>query len=293
MYFKVHKASALNGPLVMSVLPQLRKDLEQLASMADPYPAYAEITRNTARPLKVPSTMVPSEFHTLCTGQNLRWETMGLALIISGSIAQFSSPDAPIFDLGNGRMIDRDEFIEDTMHVSNDCINLCQVHGAVNDIMVWLIYANLLVTSNFYGDNYHGVWRRMGDTVSALYAEGIHCEDSDEPFFLREQRRRMYAAVYRSDKCLAVFFGRPPMMSWRYSDRKEPLDIDDEIMASDDPVLLNEALSKLDSEGWNTEGRISAISWIKLRFRMAKVKERFLQLSLAGDKNCDMTDKIQ
>ncbi|KAF1949601.1 hypothetical protein CC80DRAFT_255780 [Byssothecium circinans] len=295
MYFQINMASALIGPLITSALPQLRKDLQQLASVAhDPYPAYAEITRNSAQPLKVPSTMLPSEFHTLFTGQNLRWETLGLVMILAASNAQFSSPDDPIFNLEDGGRIDKDTFIEDMIHASNDCINLCQIHGAVNDIMVCLLYTNMFVKSNLYGDNYHGVWRRLADTISALYAEGIHCEESfDEPVFLREARRRIYAAAYRSDKSLADFFGRPPMMNWRYSDRKPPLDLEDHVVNCDDPETLNMALSKLDADGWNTEGKILSVSWIRLRAQMSVAKERFLEISLAGRGVGDLTQEIE
>lgn len=152
-YFKINKAPALIGPLVTSAFSQLRQDVQQLASLDDPYAAYAEITRNSARPLKVPPTMLPSEFHTLYTGQNLRWEALGLIMILAASSAQFTSPDDPMFVLDNGSRIDKDKFIEEMIHSSNDCISLCQVHGAVNDIMVWLLYNSMLVKSNFYGDN--------------------------------------------------------------------------------------------------------------------------------------------
>ncbi|KAF2474541.1 uncharacterized protein BDR25DRAFT_109618 [Lindgomyces ingoldianus] len=294
MYF-INNGPALVGPLIVSALPQLRKDLEQLSvTRNDSFAAYAEITRNTARPFKVPASMSPSEFHTLYTGQNLRWETLGLIFIVAGSNAQFTSPDHPVFTLESGRKINKDEFIEDMIQASNDCINLCQVHGAVNDIMVWLMYQNMLVTSNFYGDNYHGVWRRIADCVSSLYAQGIHCEENYEiPFFLRESRRRMYAATYKSDKTLATFFGRPPMMAWRYSDRKLPLDLDDDIIATDDTELLNNALSRLDSDGWNTEGKIWASSWIRLRFQLSMFRERVLELSLSGRTDGDVAQKLQ
>ncbi|KAF2185061.1 hypothetical protein K469DRAFT_726933 [Zopfia rhizophila CBS 207.26] len=294
MYFSANKASALVGPLIMSALPQLRIDLEQLSVTGnDPSAAYAEITGNTARPFKVPSSMLASEFHTLFTGSNLRWETLGLILIVAGSNAQFTSPDHSVFTLESGRKIDKDEFIEDMIQTSNDCINLCQVHGAVNDLMVWMMHQNMLVTSNFYGDNYHGVWRRMGDCVSSLYAEGIHCEETfDVPFFLRESRRRIYAATYKSDKTLATFFGRPPMMAGRYSNRKLPLDIDDNMITTSDPEVLNEVLSKLDSDGWNTEGRIWASSWIRLRCQLSVYKERVLELSLAGQTDGDVSGKL-
>jgi hypothetical protein len=97
--------------------------------------------------------MRPSEFHTLFTGNNLRWETLGLIMTVAGFNAQFTSPNDPMFTLDDGTTLDRDTVIEDIIHATNDCIAICQAHGAVNDIMVWLIYNNMLVVSNFYGDN--------------------------------------------------------------------------------------------------------------------------------------------
>ena len=138
----------------------------------------------------------------------------------------------------------------------------------------------------------------MGDTISALHAEGIHCENaivspSDEPIFLRESRRRIYAAVYRSDKSLADFFGRPPMIHRRYSDRGLPLDVDDNIIASDDQALVNDAIAKLDPDGWATDSQIRPASWIRLRVRLGHVKERFLEASLAGKKDEFILEEIE
>lgn len=139
----------------------------------------------------------------------------------------------------------------------------------------------------------------MGDSVSALYACGMHCEGdftgdvNGEPFFLRESRRRIYSAVYRSDKTLAMFFGRPPMMGWRYSDRKQLLDISDQAVASDDSALLNEELSTLDGAGWNTRGRLHPASFVRLRCQYAVFKERLLEQSLAGEKDSDVIKNLQ
>jgi hypothetical protein len=134
----------------------------------------------------------------------------------------------------------------------------------------------------------HGTWRRLGETVSALYATGMHCESesaNNEPIFLREARRRTHAAIYRYDKMLATFFGRPPMMAWRYSDRRQLLDISDDAVTADDPEILNEAISKLDSAGWSTEGKIQSSSFLRLRGQFAVFKERLLEQSLAGEKD--------
>jgi hypothetical protein len=153
-YFDQRITSAYVGPLILSLLPQLRTDLEQLnAPGSESAQMYHDMTKNTAKPLTVPPNMLPSEFHILVTGNNLRWETLGLILCIAASNAQYTAPQDPIFTLEDGTRLDKDEYIEDMIQASNDCITLCQVHGAVNDIMVWLVYASVFVISNFYGDN--------------------------------------------------------------------------------------------------------------------------------------------
>lgn len=154
VFFEISHVSPLIGPLITSALPQLRRDIDYIASQShNPYPLLAEITKNSCQPLKVPPTMLPSEFYTLWTGPNLRWEALGLILTLAASCAQFSFAGDSIFTLENGDRVDKEEFVEDIIHSTNDCIHLCQIHGAVNDIMVWLLYTNMLVQSNFYGDN--------------------------------------------------------------------------------------------------------------------------------------------
>jgi hypothetical protein len=132
--------------------------------------------------------------------------------------------------------------------------------------------------------------------ISALFATGMHCESESaksEPIFLRELRRKVHACVYRTDKTLAVFFGRPPLMFWRYSDRRMPLDISDEVLCSDDLDVLNQAISRLDSAGWNTDGRTYPASIARIRCQQAVCKERLLEQSLAGEKDSDVVGNLQ
>jgi hypothetical protein len=71
------------------------------------------------------------------------------------------------------------------------------------------------------------------------------------------------------------------MMGWRYSDRKMLLDISDEATVSEDPEVLNAELDKLDTAGWNTEGKIHPASFGRLRCQLAVFKERFLEQSVS------------
>jgi hypothetical protein len=166
-YFKHRLSSAFVGPLIFTLIPQLRADLEQLnAPSSNLAQLYLDMTKNTAKPLITPPDMLPSEFHTLVTGKNLRWETLGLIISIAASNAQYSSPDDPMFTLEDGSKLDKDEFTEDMIQASNDCITLCQAHGAVNDIMVWLLVGNMHVISNLYGDN-----RKYASIPAHFFAE--------------------------------------------------------------------------------------------------------------------------
>ncbi|KAL5122023.1 hypothetical protein ACEQ8H_000239 [Pleosporales sp. CAS-2024a] len=254
------------------------------------------MTRNTAKPLKISPTMLPSEFHTTLTGEDLRWETIGLALVLTAAHAQHIHADDSLFKLRDGTKLDKNDFIEDMIQATNDCITLCQTHGAVSDLMVWLLTCNMQLISAHYGDNYHGTYRRMGEIITAMYAVGMHCESEaagSEPIFLRESRRRMHACVYRYDKIMALFLGRPPMMTWRYSDRRMLLDLSDEDVCSDDPEVLNEAIMGLSIEGWNNHGKIYPASYFRLRCQHAVYKERLLEQSLAGEKDSDVVNNLQ
>jgi hypothetical protein len=83
------------------------------------------------------------------------------------------------------------------------------------------------------------------------------------------------------------------MIHQRYSDRPLPLDIDDEIITSDNHAMLNEVISKLDEDGWAVDGQIRPASWIRLRAALGRVKERFLEASLAGKKDVFMIQEIE
>lgn len=82
-------------------------------------------------------------------------------------------------------------------------------------------------------------------------------------------------------------------MGWRYSDRKMPLDISDQAVVTEDVAVLNTELSKLDSAGWNTEKYLNSATFIRMRCQFAVFKERFLEQSLAGEKDSDVVRNIK
>ena len=83
------------------------------------------------------------------------------------------------------------------------------------------------------------------------------------------------------------------MIGWRYSDRKQLLDVSDNVIVSEDPEVINKALSRLDGNGWNTDGHIHPSTCIRLRCQHAVFKERLLEQSLSGEKDSDITDNMR
>jgi hypothetical protein len=83
------------------------------------------------------------------------------------------------------------------------------------------------------------------------------------------------------------------MMIWRYSDRRLPLDLSDEVLTSDDPDVFNDAVSRLNPAGWNTQGKIYPASFVRLRCQHAVYKERLLEQSLAGEKDNSVVSNLE
>lgn len=132
----------------------MHRDVEYIASHSEEsHSLLAKVTKDSSMPLKVPPNMLLLEFHRLFTGPNLRWEALGLVMSLAASCAQRSPSNYSLFVHGKGNRVNKDELVKDMIHATNDCITLCQVHGAVNDIVVWLLYNNMLLQSNWYGYN--------------------------------------------------------------------------------------------------------------------------------------------
>lgn len=99
------------------------------------------------------------------------------------------------------------------------------------------------------------------------------------PEFLLETRRRQFAEAYQLDKSLATFLGRPPRLPWRYADCRMPLDISDDVLASDHMVLEYPS-DLIDENGWSRQVVAQRSSWIRVRFIISTFRDEILEVSL-------------
>lgn len=139
----------------------------------------------------------------------------------------------------------------------------------------------------------YDAWRRLGDLVATIYAAGLHqdTDDSDNcPFFLRQWRRGLFASAFFMDKSIATFVGRPPLMNYRYCTLTAPLDLaDDVLIVGGDTV--NQAISELDSAGWDTRGVKNRMSPVRLRYQLAIFREQTLEIALGTHPQRDLIRK--
>lgn len=94
----------------------------------------------------------------------------------------------------------------------------------------------------------------------------------------------MFVSVYSRDKQTAAFLGRPPRLSCRYCKMEMPLDLSDAQVCMEG-AELEAALATLDADGWSTTGDLKRVTWIRVWFGEARIREEILEVALGSDDN--------
>ncbi|KAL3453951.1 hypothetical protein BJX65DRAFT_80567 [Aspergillus insuetus] len=295
-FYAGHLMAAISNIIMEAILQSLRRVLdsldpgENLESQLQNL-AY-QIFRSSAHPLTAHSSMTVEEYCASFTGENLRWEAVGIVLATSG-IALLSSsesdpdlvkvaPDAQARDLLQAQVIE----------ASSICLGFCDTSTSVNELLGFFQYNDMLLRTQYYGDTSYLAWRRLGGLTATIYAAGLHQESTralDCPAFLHQWRKGCFASAFYADKCLSTFVGRPPFINYRYCSLSPPLDLSDEDLIAGGE-RLSQAISKLDAAGWNPQGNDLRVSMKRLRFLLAVLREQALEIALG---TFDETDTLQ
>ncbi|PYH92418.1 hypothetical protein BO71DRAFT_457457 [Aspergillus ellipticus CBS 707.79] len=270
-HYILSQSTVTPAPFILSALDEMPTQLRQVSVMA--------VLQNTSHPLIISPDLEGKRFHGLYTGPRLRLEIIGVLCAIAGQASHFALAHDQF--LGEGRAVRREQFQKRMMAASESVIQICRLLTPTNDLTVWVLHQNVLLSGLVHGDSSCGVWHRLGDLSTCIFELGIHRETGNIPIFLRETRRRAFAVAYQLDKSIATFLGRPPRISHRHSDCKLPLDIDEECLAADS-AHIQLALRALDEDGWNSrlDGVYQRSSWIRVRFLISTFREEILELSL-------------
>jgi len=132
--------------------------------------------KNSSKPLKLPPNMNFRQYHTLFTGENLRWEAVGMLFTAVGlSASTMLATDATLV-VTKTASIDKRGLAHRMLEASDASIAFCEQAGHLNDPGMWLTYENFLLMSLVIGDSSYRLWRRLGDLSTTVFALGLHQE---------------------------------------------------------------------------------------------------------------------
>lgn len=146
MYIRISQVS----PTATLIPLKAVETLQHLAS-GNVHALAQKITGNTQRPLQVPPEMHASNFSTLFTGDNLRWEFLGLVFAWAGlSLSMSMLNDKGSATTPDG--ISKTSFAQLLTACSDACITLCRQNAHTNDILSWCLYENLILLTFQHGE---------------------------------------------------------------------------------------------------------------------------------------------
>ncbi|THV68196.1 hypothetical protein D6D28_06904 [Aureobasidium pullulans] len=278
-YYRLGQIAVVPSQLVLPVLSdleQLHENILHQRAMSDDA-ACRSTLRGVAQTIlhatksKSPITSATplAEFRGFYSGPNLRVETIGLIFTMAARASRLGLTA----DTG-----DNHYFVQAMFQCSARCLHLArELATEMSDVMVWLSYENLRLTTSIQGYAGPNVWRRLGDLSTDIFALEIHREAviTKAPFFLAECRRRVFTAAFHWDKFLATLFGRPPRIPSYYADCRPPLEL------TDDQLCLTglseeERASYERYEGWSTKSSSCSTTWIRALYLLAKFKDETL-----------------
>ena len=137
-------------------------------------------------------------------------------------------------------------------------------------------------------------WRYHAETVAMLTFSGFHADRPSRtslvpPIASTEVRRRIVCQIYVMDKLLATLVGRPPLLTRRFCAITIPLDLDDTALLSDKQTFQKHLL-KVDAEGWALNGEIRSTSILRVRTKLALVRDEILEVRLSYSEEYGIDD---
>jgi hypothetical protein len=141
-FYSLSQAAVIAAPFVLNALSQMQDTYHayQLDQGETEIPALAAtVLDNTRRTFSVPPTVDGAHFHRLYTGSCLRLETLGVVYALAGRATQF----------GLGRSQNKPSaspFARNMLAASETALETCRYLSRVNDLTLWLLHENLLLS---------------------------------------------------------------------------------------------------------------------------------------------------
>ncbi|KAL3426846.1 fungal specific transcription factor [Phlyctema vagabunda] len=242
-----------------------------------------DLLANTRKPLQISES---SHWRNWFSGPLLRWEMIGLVFAWVGFSFKHLQDWDPIFELPElkGRA-NRNAAADKMRECADACLQLCEVTGELNELMLVLMKNSWKLQSNIVSDESDVIRTASGIIGSACMTAGLHRLPPSSPTNitpLSQYHITLAASLYYLDKCESLFNARPPILSRHYCRWELPLDLSEEELFGG-PERLATAVANLDERGWNTKGDIYNVTWLRALCLQIPIREEILELSLGID----------
>ncbi|KAH9901718.1 hypothetical protein F4778DRAFT_123500 [Xylariomycetidae sp. FL2044] len=236
--------------------------------------------RNTSTQPVCDKGMTAMQWVKSCSGPNIRWEVIAMIAAIVGQCAITLDPMDPLLQEYN---IDRPSFPRRMAEIARSCLDFCHECDTLGDLLIWALSENFFFLAYLRGEGSHAAYRASGELITAVVAMGLHIDiklgKPTIPFLLEEMRKRALLNAYSQEISTSSFLGRPTRLMHRYCNIIQPLDLSDHQLSLEGDELAA-AIASLDSNGFNTSGKITRASWLKAWGSFALQREDVLDLAL-------------
>lgn len=113
----------------------------------------SQIFRNSSRPLKCHQSMTVEEYSASFSGQNCRWEIIGLLFAISGISLMTLADNDPLVADFPAKSGAKDRLMTQICEASSLCIGFCDHAASPNEILAWAQNTDVMLRTQQYGDS--------------------------------------------------------------------------------------------------------------------------------------------
>lgn len=146
-FYGVSQAAVIAAPFILNALSQMQDTYHAylLDQGEAEIPALVEtVLDNTGQKFNAPPTVDGAHFHRLYTGSCLRLEILGVVYALAGRASQFGLGE-PKNKLLSSR------FARRMLAASDTALETCRYLSPVNDLTLWLLHENLLLSTLVLG----------------------------------------------------------------------------------------------------------------------------------------------
>ena len=223
------------------------------------------------------------EWPNICCGRRLRWEMLGLIFAYFGLAYMHLKVSDPLVEALHEPTNARQIAAWRMRHSALMCLQTLKDSETMNEMVIILMRAVMLLDNLFFGKESKQSEEQRALLVQATLSSGLYATPKSPLITAAtEYRRRIFMSVYDADKMMSCFSGLPPLIYKRHCMMQAPLDLsDDELLGG--PAEIAQAASRLDANGWNTDGKIHEVTTYRALFELSKIKEDIQENALCMD----------